>query len=261
MRLTWRVPLVPNSVTSQEAAPASTVVERITITWVVNMVGSNWVTDVDLIATGAEIHFTPSGAVSDDYPDYHDRLFRVLGSLADFVLIGTGQDALNPATVLALRPTVEPETPEEQRAVADAPPQAVGRASATGWAVVTAPFSPSAFAAHAAQVDAQASLASGLRAGDAFVKYREFYRVIEHFFLQEGPALDAAVSCHALQFDPSFDQATVKDLREIRIGLTHPHPRKARALSPLDRADRQLVADKLLRIEQLARLLLRHPPP
>lgn len=232
MKVIYRPEARPNQATSSESNPVPVVipapapVNNVEVSWEVNTEAHSYITAAVLTVPNAPMHRTDSGAISADYPDYRDAIFASASYIADFVLAEMGADALSPGDVLSRRPMVEPETDEERRAMGENALSGTASASASMRASISAAFKPSACASGAGNEVAWAHYAAGLRSDAPFVKYEEFYKVLEHRFPgKEGQEFDRAVSASAQPLDAQFTPAAVKSVRELRIRITHPHPR------------------------------------
>lgn len=212
---------------------------------------------VELNIFGAQIQHAPNGAILSSYPELEEFAFRVIAYVANSILIQTGFDAFDPANVLRGTPEIFPETSEEEVKFAKCP-KTVGSAF-TVDALISGNFRPMEYSAGFGHSAAVASYADGLRVSSPFQQYEQFYKVVGHFFTQEGPDLDKAVSSHASRYDPKYNQAQVEKLRDLRNRCVHPKHSHGH-VNPEDVASIREVKSALPIMRALARLLLCHPP-
>ena len=171
----------------------------------------------------------------------------------------TGFDTIDPEIVLRATPELYPETPEEEYEYANRP--RVISTSVDTLYHVRAKFNPSEYPKLFKHSAALALYADGLRVGGPFQQYELFYKVIEYFFGEEGPALDKAVSNHVIAHNAQFDEPQVKALRYLRIRSIHPHPRPrvGNHVNPESVEAIREVRANLHLVRDLAHLLLQHP--
>ena len=88
-------------------------------------------------------------------------------------------------------------------------------------------------------------------------KYREFFRVLEHFFPYDGSEFDRKVSHHFGKYDNKYTEKYVYDLRQLRHRCTHA---KRNYITSNDLVGMEHVRSKLEEIEKMAKLLINNPP-
>ena len=182
----------------------------------------------------------------------------------------TGFEAFDPYVVIGHSPDVSPETTEEEQEFKRARGQ-TRSTSAKQAVALTEPFNPSVYASHETHPDALASYADGLRAESPFLKYEQFYKVIEYFFEGEQKGKrevdDNEVNAYVSNANPIL-AATIgnfADLHDLRIRAIHMKPQAKRLkdkthLSPNSFQHIQEIVMALPKLQDLARLLLKNPP-
>ena len=88
-------------------------------------------------------------------------------------------------------------------------------------------------------------------------KYREFFRVLEHFFPYDGSEFDRKVSHHFGKYDNKYTEKYVYDLRQLRHRCTHA---KRNYITSNDLVGMEHVRSKIEEIEKMAKLLINKPP-
>ncbi|MFA4955855.1 MAG: hypothetical protein WC556_02635 [Candidatus Methanoperedens sp.] len=214
---------------------------------------------VVLVIYGLEIKRESKGNHISPYPEPEDEMYayRLAVYIANCILIQTGFDAIDPEKVLLAAPHVFPETTAEET-----------RKSASGMNIIAwekctinvlvppGEFLPKEYPAGFCYSAASASYADGLRVSSLFLKYEQFYKVVEHFFTEQGEKLDAAVSKHASQ----YDQVQIKKLRDLRNRCIHPQMAMGH-VNPENMNSIQEVRVALPTLRNLAFWLLHNPPP
>ncbi len=243
--------------------------------WEVN---DNAVAAVHLILTGVTLKRGASGSITTNTDEIKSKTFYAINLIANNVLFQTGVDAFAPSKVIKGYPndmgnypsSIDPETDDEKKELNRDNRRTVGNSLPTSWRIL-GKFDSSMYLARVAHSAGLANYADGIRAESPFVKYEQFYKVIEHFFPDpnrrhggalQGNELDRAVSAHMVRIDSRFTQSKVKKLREVRIRSMHAHPYNTVGshLSPQNMQDTQTLVQALPDLQDLARLLLERPP-
>ena len=242
-------------------------------------VGEGYIAAIRLILSGITLQRGPTGSIRTDTEEIKAKAYSAIGLIANNVFSQTGVDAFAPSKVIDGYPydmgnnpdDISPEGADEQKEFERDGRWRLGGSRTLKWRIL-GEFDPSAYAAKVAHSPALANFADGLRAESPFVKYEQFYKVVEHFFPDtakthggalEGPKLDRAVSAHISGMDARFTEDKVRELREVRIRSVHAHPYNTVGshLSPQDIRDTRQVLERLPDLRDLARLLLENPPP
>lgn len=218
---------------------------------------NNKLSSIGLTISGAELRRDSTGVILSTYPELQEAAFKVATYIANSILVQTGADTIDPEFVLLNTPEVFPETPEEETLFSSTPKRLdiAVRAIALCWGIL----SPDEYAPGFDHSAALASFADGIRVSSPFLRYEQFYKVIEHFFSDEGEGLDEAVSNYASSHDPRFTKKMIEQLRRLRNRCVHPQARHGH-VNPESRASLSEVKYFLTHLEPLARLLLRFPP-
>jgi hypothetical protein len=255
VRAIYRLLVTPGPSIAVPTGAMSVTLGHCDVLWEVD--SSGHLAAVQMTIHGQPIRLTDGGAINPSYRELEDLAFRTATYIANSLLIQTGIDALDPEQVVRTSPRVFPETPEEE-AIFDTTRQAVHCSQMFTYSV-TAPFDPSNYAAGHKHTTAVMAYADGLRVSNPFLRYAQFYQVIEYYFpKKQGKELDRAVSKHLSTYDSKFDEMFVERVRDIRNRCTHPG--RADYLNPESTASFQEVQKHLPRILEVVRLLVQHPP-
>jgi hypothetical protein len=98
-----------------------------------------------------------------------------------------------------------------------------------------------------------------LRTTGVFQRYELLFKIIEYFFQQDGPRLDAAVSKHLVQFNPAYTPQFIESLRQVRNRVVHPRAR-AGSLQAESLPDVVVVRTIEPQLRSLVIALLNNPP-
>lgn len=223
----------------------------------------NHLKEVVLVFSGWKIKRESKGTNVIPYPELEDEMYayRLGAYIANSILIQTGFDAIDPEKVLLEAPDIFPETAEEEM-----------RESASGmrtldWKKCTinvldphGEFLPKEYPAGFGNSAAAANYADGLRVSSPILQYEQFYKVVEHFFKKKGGWNNATISRYASQYNPKYDEAQIKKLKDLRHRCIHPHPHlNQRHANSEDIKSIREVKAALTDMRNLALLLLHHP--
>ena len=118
-------------------------------------------------------------------------------------------------------------------------------------------FSENTLNKYIKQMDAFAIYSDAKRISNPVGKYREFFRVLEHFFPFEREEFDRKVSSHFIKYDNKYIGKYVNDLRQLRNRCSHA---KKNYIISSDLAGMEQVKSKLHEIQKMAKLLIENPP-
>jgi hypothetical protein len=107
------------------------------------------------------------------------------------------------------------------------------------------------------QIDAFAIYSDAKRMTNPVGKFREFFRVLEHFFPYEGEEFDRKASKYFGKYDSKFTEKFVYRLRQLRNRCTHA---KKNYITSNDIEGMDQVKTKLKDIHTMAKLLINNPP-
>ncbi len=105
--------------------------------------------------------------------------------------------------------------------------------------------------------DALTIYADARRLTESISKFREFYRVLEHFFPKNGEDFDKAVSQYLVKFSPKFTEDTIRALRELRNKCSHA---KRDFITSADWEGLNQIRIEVNNLQEIAGLLLENPP-
>jgi len=255
MKAFYRIPIKAGGGVPVTTKIAPVQIGNAKIDW--GMDGNNKLSSIGLTISEAELRRDSAGVIHATYPELEEAAFKAATYIANSILVHTGADAIDPEIVLLKTPELFPETPEEETLFASSPKRLdiAVRAIALCWGIL----SPNEWVPEFEQSAALASFADGIRVSSPFLRYEQFYKVIEHFFSDKGEGLDEAVSNHASSHDPRFTKKMIEQLRRLRNRCVHPQAPHGH-VNPESRASLSEVKYFLTHLEPLARLLLRFPP-
>lgn len=91
-------------------------------------------------------------------------------------------------------------------------------------------------------------------------RYREYFRVIEHFFPYEGKKFDTTVHNYLSRFDPRYTEDFVHELKDLRNRCSHAK-RHRDYITSNDVKGMKELRDKMTDLIRIAKWLLDNPPP
>lgn len=253
------------SLLAEPRVPLKAVAHPVTISGVqINwQIDGNEITGVQLIISGKTIRpSSKSGTIISYQPDLEVLAFQIASFVTDQIYVQTGIDAFRPSAVIGNSPVLEPETPAEEQMLKLS--AQTHQRSISASAALCESYDTSSLAGTYRYATAIAHLARALRAYDPFVKYEEFYKVVEYFWPLKDVAFDAAVSTYAAPKDPLFAERKIKRMRLLRNRIIHPGHAPGHAprhMEPHSLRNINEVKTELGDIERLAKFLVRMPPP
>lgn len=236
---------------------------RIDLTWDAE---SRQLTHVKLTISGVEIRRDPiTKSILSTYPELEAKAFSAASFVANVLRVETGHDGVDPFAVVGEDPTLHAETPEEEQVLASEP-RTVRRSM--GIQYNTRKLLAASEWQHWGQSVADkrvrkalTSYAEGIRVQSPFLRYEQFYKVVEHFYPnKQGKELDSAVGRHLTALDPSLQEGVIRRLRELRNRIVHSEPSAGPHLSPQHRDDIREVTAEIPQLQHVAQQLLLHPP-
>jgi len=81
------------------------------------------------------------------------------------------------------------------------------------------------------QKDALAMYVDAKKMSNPTGKYREFFRVIEHYFPYEGPRFDRETHNYLVRSDSKYTEGFIKQLRLLRNICSHANRARARGVA------------------------------
>jgi hypothetical protein len=230
--------------------------DNMTVEW--KMDNANHLSFVNLVITDVDLQISDKGFIRDSFPELENKAFQVGAYIANRIFIQTGVEAVDPNFVFYGHVDVFPETPAEEK-VFSTHDTALNCCLPITWNVIQQVFQPPKdFVAGFKLSKAYANYTDGLRVMNPFLRYEQFYKVLEHFFNKKGREFDLAVSRHVSKYDKNFDQNQIEKLRNLRNRIVH--PRKKGHLNPSDRESTMDVESTLSLLHSLVKILLQSPP-
>lgn len=259
MRAEYRLPVRPElKITVDEASSVS--IDSSEVDWKIRE-NANYLQAVIVKIPNLQIQRNDDGWIMTDYPELYKQAFKIALYVANRILIQTCVDAIDPVMVLNGSPQVFPETPEEEKEFKNSLKQ-VSKGLTIEWKSM-GKFLPSCYSSGFEHLAAFAIFADALRTASPFQRFKQFYEVVEYFFSptkkKEKESQTESISEHAFKYDKRFTVDKIKELKEIRNRCTHP----SHNLGHLHAGELILVRevkDNLKEMQDLAELLLNHPP-
>lgn len=179
------------------------------------------------------------------FANYIANMLYVETGKCDFTKVGT--------------PDYVPETEEDRRGLEGMTfTRSVSislRASLRG----SADLSQQALSRYMNQKDALAMYVDAKKMSNPTGKYREFFRVIEHYFPYEGPRFDRETHNYLVRSDSKYTEGFIKQLRLLRNRCSHAK-RVRDYITSNDLNGMKEVQEKTRDVERIAKLLLDNPP-
>lgn len=254
MRVVYTIPVRPSVAVPVPASATGIALGGTAISWKVTEGGH--LAALLLEFTGAEVRYNENGAILPTYPELEEAAYRVMNYVANRILAQTAFDPFDAESVLLEAPVNSPEN-DAERELFQTKYKAVWKALRIGYST-HGTFEPASYPAGFNHSAAHGYYADALRAGSEFQKFELRYKVVEYFFAEDGPALDAAVSAHVSPHDPAFTAQAVERLRLLRNRVIHPRARRGH-LSPQNIANVREVHAEGPVMSRLADLLLTYP--
>lgn len=206
--------------------------------------------------SGADIRYNENGAILPTYPELEEQAYRIANYLANRLYAQTGFDAIEANHVLWEAPVASPETPHEENEF-KTKYKSIWKAHGTST-LARGLFDPTTYSHGFNHSAAYGYFSDASRAASEFQQFELLYKVVEYFFTEEGPPLDAAVSAHITPQDVSFTSTVVERLRLLRNRSVHPRAKKGH-VNPQNIANVREIHAALPQMRHLASLLLAHP--
>ena len=195
------------------------------------------------------------------------KVFAASRFISDRIQIQTGYDALNPFAVVGCSPQeYVGESAEETICLEQHIKQ--HRFTSHAYIAHSQPFCSQEMTDFERLAIPIGHVARGLRSRDPLERYEGFFKALEYFASTrkgDDPStdrFDRQLSAVTTTVDAKFDQAKIKEYRELRNRIVHTrttHP--LGHIGPNDIEDIQVVRTELPEMERLVRALLKNPPP
>jgi len=153
-------------------------------------------------------------------------------------------------------PEYVPETPEEKAELEGKTFTVTKSYSISALLRRPFDFAEETLSKYLKQIDALAIYSDAKRMNNPVGKYREFFRVLEHFFPYEGDEFDRKVSKHFEKYDSKYTQKYVYDLKQLRNRCSHA---KKNYITSNDLTGLEQVKSRLEEIQKMAKLLISNP--
>lgn len=257
MRVTFKLELKePVTASPSIEATGSIEVGRGTIAW--NIDSDNKLRAILISFSGMRLKINKEGVIETRYPELHEEVHRLGLYAANRLFLQTLVDALPFQDMFDGTPSIDAETPEEE-SVLSTRRRIVEKAFKLNWNHVN-DFNPSVYGDLFPNSEELANYCDGLRAQSSFLKFQQFFKVVEYFIPEEGQKFDKAVSLYAASLDPQFTEDEIRSLRHLRIRCIHPRPRSLQHVSSERLSGLADVEEKMETIMKLALLFLHNSP-
>lgn len=200
--------------------------------------------------------FTDEGRIDPAPAELQRNAYLLAIYVANRIYLQTSVDAIDPEQVLLGAPEVFPEGFDEEVEFK----RTARRVWKTfrGSGSVRGRFDPVSYSALHGHSSAYGYCADAMRATSPFQRLELLYKVIEHFFPQNGAALASAVSAHVVGHDPRFTPELIKEITSLRNRIVHPRARGGHA-HPERIEDLREAQAGVKNLHELVGLLFKHP--
>lgn len=123
-----------------------------------------------------------------------------------------------------------------------------------------ADMSETAMSRYLAEKDALAMFADASKMTNSTGKFREFFRIIDHYFPIEGEELDRQASNYLIRFNPQWNQDLIRKLRRLRNRCSHAKRRRDYITSG-NLGGQKEIEENLGVLRQITEALINNPPP
>lgn len=254
MKVTYTIRVLPSVAVPVPPGTLGLTIATATVSWEVTEGG--YLEAVVIAFSGAEMRYNEKGSILPTYPELEEDAYRVANFVADRIFVQTAFYAIDPSDVLSQAPVIAPENPNEQNELTTKY-RSVWISIKSGW-ITHGLFEPAVYGSGFKHSVAHGYFADAVRSACDFQRFELLYKVIEYFFVQDGAALDTAVSAHVTPHDVRYTAAALKQLRLLRNRSIHPRARQGH-VSPRNTVHVREVHTALPRMRQLSSLLLDHP--
>jgi len=255
MRVTFKLELKEPIAVSPGVDPNGSIrLGRGSVAWVID--SENKLEAISISFDGMPLKRTREGPIDTWYPELHDEAHRLGLYAANRVFLQTKVDAVPFQSMFDGTPSIEAETSEEEE-VMRTRRHIVEKALKLAWNHVS-DFNPSSYDDLFPNSEALADYCDALRVESPFLKFQQFFKVIEHFVDAKDNVFDRLASEHASKYDPRFVPSEIQELRLLRNRCTHPQHRLGH-ISSEKRASLAEAEGKLEAVRKLALIFLEHP--
>jgi len=256
MRVVYNLPVKDGVVISISDQEKKIAFDNINVKWEMNK--ENHLAFVNLIITGIELTITNRGFIQDSFPELEERAFQVGSYVANRIFIQTGVEALDPNFVFYGYVNVFPETLEEEKIFANHR-TAFHSCLPITWNIIKEAFQPPEDFTNGFMVSkAFANYADGLRVPSPFLRYEQFYKVLEHVCDSRDENLFCnRISSLIFQYDQGFTPDSIRCLRYLRNRIIHPKTPYGH-LNPSDVVSTREVESSLPLLQSIVKKLLQH---
>lgn len=255
MRIIYHLPIKQGIKFFVSSLKPSIKIDDVQVSWEVDNDGH--LLFLKLGISGVEPRLNSEGVITSTYPEIKEKAFRVATYIANRFLCQTIVDAIDIEKIFSGSPETILETPDEEQKFS-CHRREVWKETSLLFDILGS-FKPDNYSAEYIHSIAFSFYADGLRVMHPFVRYEQFFKVIEYFFPFENKRFDAEVSKYALQYDNRFHNGQIEALRTTRNRIVHPKAHKGH-LNSSDMVAVNEVRSSLDLLHDLVKILLEHPP-
>lgn len=221
MKILYKIPTIVDKNLQWKEMLFPITVGRFEISWDISE--DNLLRNILVSISGQEIEKDSSGKIDGIFEHLKDEIFRVVNYLSNKIYVQTGAHVLNPSVVFTIAPDLVAESSEEEHELKTCPKK---RAIQYPTSCRIYNFLDlSDFSEGNSFSEVFSYIADANRVESPFLKFEQFYKVIEYFFGATNGNFDLTVSNYTKQINASYDKNQIKALRELRNRCIHPKAR------------------------------------
>ncbi len=259
MKVIFEIPIIEKDIVFDPIENKQYTFDGINIEWDID--SNKNLNYIKLIISGIPIEMLKELKQGNNEPTVlklKKRLFSVISYIENRILIEKGRDIVDLDYLRIMPFNIYPETPDEEKyfpkGTIEPMPHLLIRTNIISKKLMLPDDLETGFKFS----EVYANYTDGLRVMNPFLRYEQFYKVLEHFFNKKGREFDLAVSRYVSKYDKSFDQNQIEKLRNLRNRIVH--PRKKGHLNPSDIKSTMDVESTLSLLHSLVKILLQSPP-
>lgn len=211
---------------------------------------------INVFVPNAEVVYDDSGRVITDGAK-DAQAYLIANYVSDVLQSQTGKCAIVESQNT---PDYIPESEKEVKELAGKTFRKTSTISSTASIRGPCNLSVSGLNKYANQKDAFSIYMDAKRMINPIGKYREFFRVLDHFFPFEGSEFDTRVSDYLQKLNAKYTTGLIEQLRKLRNRCSHAKS-GASYIAPYNLEGVREVGASLGTIEEIAKLLIENPPP
>jgi hypothetical protein len=232
-----------------------TKIDKYIITWEVSE--EEKIKSVLIILKNYPVKRTENNTIDTDFSSLNKDIFKLATYLSNKIYTSTGIELCRPESVFFNPPCLVPETDEEKILLKNTPK--LKKKHGETFFITYRPLDIKNLHFGFKFSQAYSFMADAKRVSSPFLKYEQYYKVIEFFFNGKGLDFDRNVSSYIESIDSKYNLEKIKELRSLRNRCIHPNASKGH-VNPENLEDINKIKYALNDLKNLAELLLRQPP-